>query len=802
MKLLTRLRLALALLLGLWTLLACNPPPALERPVIQSFTADPSTIDAGGSSTLSWEVEGADGLTLEPGGLDVSGEASTVVSPLVTTSYTLSATNAAGSSEKSVTVTVRASGDSSSKAVRAAEGGTLEAGGAALTIPPGALNQDTLVTLLVSAPPGEPAENPMQPAGPRVGLDLGGAKLGAAAALTLPYEPEAEMVYVVTETSAENAAGGNAATRVHAATPQGEGAVVLAIERAGAYGVYGLPSVDASQGLGSAAEGLGNTSLQVPFYWQAGYPWCSPTSTAMYLNYFQPQPEFASSPEAPGGRVSNYYLASLLKQDATSGSWVGSFFEAAKVPSDRYSWLRWDADLIPSAPFVSYIVLATTGAFGLGPMRPVLTTSDQISHAFVITGLSADGIFINDGNARWSGTHPSMTWAQFRSQNAIGTQNDELGTLFLMADPRPEAERRGSIELAPPTGESMSRTIRFENPSGRLISSWTWDANPFPYGYYFDDATKQGLWPIDATFGRVLPRSSALEVNFNVVNITENDLAYDVTARLYVAGDFKLERSALGVAVSAYDRERIDLDFGNLASVLGAIGAPVTGRVEINLTQGGVVQDVKAVSFKLGPDPSDAPYVTIRNAGSGVTTLKGVPITLAATAYDRYALPDGEVPAARLVWREGGAAVGTGLELTRAFASTGQRTLTLTATGEYGATASASIQVNVIDPARNPGEVVIDYPANDTTIAFTTFGTIAINLVGHATYADGTAVPEDRLFWTREGGSAIGTGSSTVVELPGYCSTHSYTISLTARKLDGSPIGTTSVKITLVGPPC
>lgn len=84
-------------------------PPA----VIASFTASPTTIDAGGSSTLSWSVTGAASLSINNGVGDVTGSTSTSVSPTSTTTYTLTATNSANESvTATVTVTVNtATGD-------------------------------------------------------------------------------------------------------------------------------------------------------------------------------------------------------------------------------------------------------------------------------------------------------------------------------------------------------------------------------------------------------------------------------------------------------------------------------------------------------------------------------------------------------------------------------------------------------------------------------------------------------------------------------------------------------------------
>jgi len=84
-------------------------------PVIDSFIASPETIGPGKSATLSWEVSGATTVTIHPaiestssGGVERGVEQ---VSPTVTTTYTLTAANEAGSNTKFVTVTVGTSED-------------------------------------------------------------------------------------------------------------------------------------------------------------------------------------------------------------------------------------------------------------------------------------------------------------------------------------------------------------------------------------------------------------------------------------------------------------------------------------------------------------------------------------------------------------------------------------------------------------------------------------------------------------------------------------------------------------------
>jgi len=83
---------------------SCAPTPS--TPVITSFSANPQVIDAGGSSTLSWEVSDATTVTISPGIGSVALLGTFVVEPEETTTYTLTASNTAGSVTASVTVTV------------------------------------------------------------------------------------------------------------------------------------------------------------------------------------------------------------------------------------------------------------------------------------------------------------------------------------------------------------------------------------------------------------------------------------------------------------------------------------------------------------------------------------------------------------------------------------------------------------------------------------------------------------------------------------------------------------------------
>jgi len=71
-------------------------PPVGTPPVIVAFGNNPSTINAGGTSTLLWNVTGANSVSIDQGIGQVDVTGTRVVSPAKSTVYTISATNSAG----------------------------------------------------------------------------------------------------------------------------------------------------------------------------------------------------------------------------------------------------------------------------------------------------------------------------------------------------------------------------------------------------------------------------------------------------------------------------------------------------------------------------------------------------------------------------------------------------------------------------------------------------------------------------------------------------------------------------------
>src|SRR4051812_40194429 len=76
-------------------------------PTIYAFNvAAEATINLGTTTSLNWGVGDATSVTLTPGFGDVTGKTEITISPTVTTTYVLTATNSAGSVSKTRKITV------------------------------------------------------------------------------------------------------------------------------------------------------------------------------------------------------------------------------------------------------------------------------------------------------------------------------------------------------------------------------------------------------------------------------------------------------------------------------------------------------------------------------------------------------------------------------------------------------------------------------------------------------------------------------------------------------------------------
>jgi len=93
------LLLLLILIPGCFTFQTPPPtttPPAGTPPVIIAFSNNPATINAGGTSTLLWNVTGATSVSIDQGIGQVNVAGTRAVSPSKSTVYTISAINSSG----------------------------------------------------------------------------------------------------------------------------------------------------------------------------------------------------------------------------------------------------------------------------------------------------------------------------------------------------------------------------------------------------------------------------------------------------------------------------------------------------------------------------------------------------------------------------------------------------------------------------------------------------------------------------------------------------------------------------------
>jgi peptidoglycan-associated lipoprotein len=83
------------------------PPPLATRPTV-SLQANPTSINKGDSTSLSWTSTDATQLTIAPDVGAVTAQGSTKVTPSDSTTYTITASGPGGSADSSVRVTVAA----------------------------------------------------------------------------------------------------------------------------------------------------------------------------------------------------------------------------------------------------------------------------------------------------------------------------------------------------------------------------------------------------------------------------------------------------------------------------------------------------------------------------------------------------------------------------------------------------------------------------------------------------------------------------------------------------------------------
>jgi hypothetical protein len=101
LKRLVFLSLSLLILLILIPGCVTVQPMAAQPSVIGTFKSSPSAINPGGTSNLVWNVTGANIVSIDHGIGQVNASGTMAVSPAISTVYTISATNSAGTVTRS-----------------------------------------------------------------------------------------------------------------------------------------------------------------------------------------------------------------------------------------------------------------------------------------------------------------------------------------------------------------------------------------------------------------------------------------------------------------------------------------------------------------------------------------------------------------------------------------------------------------------------------------------------------------------------------------------------------------------------
>jgi hypothetical protein len=105
----TRTLSAIVLVLVALVAVSCGlkNPLAPDVPIVTLFTAEPFTVKLGTPTTLRWDVSDGDAeVRIDPGVGNVPTTGSAVLTPVVTTTFTLNARNRGGSVQRVLTVVV------------------------------------------------------------------------------------------------------------------------------------------------------------------------------------------------------------------------------------------------------------------------------------------------------------------------------------------------------------------------------------------------------------------------------------------------------------------------------------------------------------------------------------------------------------------------------------------------------------------------------------------------------------------------------------------------------------------------
>jgi hypothetical protein len=338
--------------------------------------------------------------------------------------------------------------------------------------------------------------------------------------------------------------------------------------------------------------------LQVPWYYQAGIPWCAPTSLSAMIRYYDVDPQVPAEPlvAAAGSTMAlaNWQVAAAQGQARDSGG--GWPLDALGLGANSTVYL-WDADyFIPDSgaqggfsDLLVYLIVVNTGFFGLGDRRPVVMGVDAWWHSVVVVGSDGTGLYIHDSNgliaslSKWDDFHSSVVVWKTGATEPV--QTVFTGVLHDLPA-RPEAARRGSIVLS-------RFDLSFQDVLGNT-ASLEWDgAGAHHFGYHFYDAEEPWIIGFSA-LGMPSVAGATLDYGFRIANVTDVTLPYRTTATLVDASGNPIPgmpADTATTAVGAYSRS------GYLSGTLPTPAGSEETVLKITLHQEGVLQDVKYVRY-------------------------------------------------------------------------------------------------------------------------------------------------------------------------------------------------------------
>jgi hypothetical protein len=490
--------------------------------------------------------------------------------------------------------------------VDAKQGGTIiHPSGARLVVPAGALSGDATLSLKEVGLRATRPQSALMPASKRFVVGLDGARVIKPLNLELGYAPpiKGRASFVIETQDKEGL------TRLRRAKlePGGQTASLelkdelnLSSEGVRTFEVRFVPQLD----LAAPAQ-----ILAVPYYWQDNLPWCVPSALAMAMNQY----------EDLKGTVSNFGLAGADGQWPDEGNSYVGILNSLGVNKDVYEYIKWDADLIPDAPFTDYVKLYTHGfnASDYGgpnvfvqPRAPALS-STTTAHAFVGVGASNDSIWLHDSSGAFAGSASiakKLSWTDFRD-TAIDTDKvTELKSLIFFKNPKPAELRRGSIVLE----EGSNGSLSFKGPGGNTLSDWQWDGSAWDNGYIWDDPTN--TLPQDPIFGNRFKRASPsaellghFDYKARVANVTSKSRGYQLWVFLSKPGTGQsLEVDIHDITVPAYTWQT-----AWVTGTLNTLSIMQDGEYEIRFelldNESGEFQDIKKIGFYVGDGPLAIP---------------------------------------------------------------------------------------------------------------------------------------------------------------------------------------------------